>query len=402
MTGGTWDGGAGIDTLSFAANTGFGAGGVTANLTTNTNNLGTTITTMENLIGTSVASDTLTGSAGNNVIQGLGGFDILDGGAGNDTVDYSEKTGAVTLALNGATAVFQQLNGVNEDVVSNFENIIGGSGADTLTGDNNANILNGGDGADTLEGGFGADTFIGGDGFDTVTYEHSLYEITLNLATGENGNNYAIGDTFSGIEAIVGTTSFDSVTGNGTGMTLDGSGSVDRLLYVDETRAISLTLNGSAASALLMNGVVQDYVLNFEQIYGGSGNDILTGDANANLLHGGEGDDTLNGGAGADYLVGFGNTSAGDTVSYAGSAGGVTVNIALNTASGGDAQGDFILQFENIIGGSGADVLTGDGLANVLSGGGGADTLDGGAGNDTAYWRQPQCRRLEHAGWWRE
>jgi Ca2+-binding RTX toxin-like protein len=73
-------------------------------------------------------------------------------------------------------------------------------------------------------------------------------------------------------------------------------------------------------------------------------------------------------------------------VSYASSAAGVTVTLNGATAtigSGGDAQGDSIKNFENIIGSGFNDTLTGNGAANVIDGGAGADTMAGGAGNDT-------------------
>lgn len=71
-----------------------------------------------------------------------------------------------------------------------------------------------------------------------------------------------------------------------------------------------------------------------------------------------------------------------DTLSYAGSSGPVTVNLASGTASGGDATGDQVAGFENLIGGKGADNLSGDTGANTLSGGIGNDTQTGGDGVD--------------------
>src|SRR3546814_4359380 len=82
-------------------------------------------------------------------------------------------------------------------------------------------------------------------------------------------------------------------------------------------------------------------------------------------------------------------------LSYAGSAAGVTVNLATGTGTGGDAQGDTLSGIENLTGSDNDDVLTGDAGANVLdggagndilTGGGGADTLIGGAGTDTASY----------------
>ena len=73
-------------------------------------------------------------------------------------------------------------------------------------------------------------------------------------------------------------------------------------------------------------------------------------------------------------------------MSYASSDLGVTVTLTgavASIGSGGDAQGDSIKNFENIVGSAFVDTLTGDGLANVIDGGAGADIMAGGLGNDT-------------------
>ena len=76
-------------------------------------------------------------------------------------------------------------------------------------------------------------------------------------------------------------------------------------------------------------------------------------------------------------------TAAGDTLSYTGSADGVTVNLSGTPSATGFAS---IAGVENVTGGSGNDTLTGDGSANVLDGGLGSDTVDGGDGNDTIVY----------------
>ncbi len=78
---------------------------------------------------------------------------------------------------------------------------------------------------------------------------------------------------------------------------------------------------------------------------------------------GGDGDDTLVGNAAANALYGF---RGNDTVSYQSSTGAVTVLLATQTVSGGDAAGDVLFQIENATGGLGNDTLTGDGGANTL------------------------------------
>ncbi|MCA1248324.1 DUF4214 domain-containing protein [Massilia sp. MS-15] len=100
----------------------------------------------------------------------------------------------------------------------------------------------------------------------------------------------------------------------------------------------------------------------------------------ADTIMGGAGNDTISGLTGADTLDGGAGV---DTLDYSLSLGGVTVDIAANTASGGDAQGDVISNFEAIIGSAYNDVLTGNSLDNRLEGGAGNDTITGGAGIDT-------------------
>ncbi|QDO96735.1 hypothetical protein FNB15_05335 [Ferrovibrio terrae] len=156
-----------------------------------------------------------------------------------------------------------------------------------------------------------------------------------------------------------------------------------------------INLNAGSFSSINTGGVQTNnfsiaYNANIENATGGSGSDHITGNALANTLmggagndalYGGQGNDILRGGAGGDILDGGADT---DTISYADSASAVNINLALSTASGGDATGDVFSGIENISGSSFADTLTGDGGTNVLIGNGGADILDGGQGTDWA------------------
>ncbi len=149
---------------------------------------------------------------------------------------------------------------------------------------------------------------------------------------------------------------------------------------------VDLRLNGVQTSAGDANG---DTLISIENVVGSALADMLIGNAADNALAGGAGDDLLQGLGGADVLDG----GAGlDTADYSESADGVTVNLALGTGAGGDAQGDTLRNIENITGSAFDDTLTGDANANVLLGGdgddtlaglGGADIIDGGTGNNT-------------------
>ena len=73
----------------------------------------------------------------------------------------------------------------------------------------------------------------------------------------------------------------------------------------------------------------------------------------------------------------------------AGSGSGVTVDLSLGAVeqvgAGGEAEGDILVNVENIIGSIFVDTLTGDSNANVLNGGDSDDTLYGNSGTDTLY-----------------
>lgn len=118
---------------------------------------------------------------------------------------------------------------------------------------------------------------------------------------------------------------------------------------------------------------------------GGSGNDRLTGDNGQDVLIGNGGNDLIRGGAGADTMAGGEGI---DWLQYTGSDAGVTVDLnadpvtGMQAASGGDAEGDGIMEFENILGSSFDDFLIGDAGRNVIYGGDGDDLLAGWSGND--------------------
>lgn len=140
-----------------------------------------------------------------------------------------------------------------------------------------------------------------------------------------------------------------------------------------------------------------------DEVKGDNGNDLLYGEAGTDLISGGGGTDTIEGGAGADVLSGGGDY--GDVLSYAGSAAGVNVKLefgAATTGTGGDAAGDTITGFADVVGSGLSDRLEdltkgtvafgynanrfdgGDGSDSIFAGGGN-DTLIGGQGNDDLF-----------------
>jgi Ca2+-binding RTX toxin-like protein len=365
-----------------------------------------------NLLIGYAGNDTISGLGGGDTLRGGAGNDSLDGGTGTDTADFSDKTTAVVLTLNGATNATATIGGVELDTIINIENISGGSAADNLTGDTLANLLIGNGGNDTLTGNGGNDTLTGGDGNDSLnggngtdtanfSDKTTAVVLTLNGATNATATIGSIEqDTIINIENITGGSAADTLTGDGLANTfrggdgndtLDGGAGSDTADFSDKTTAVVLTLNGATNSTATIGGVAEDTIVNIENITGGSAADNFTGDNLANNLLGNGGNDTLLGADGNDTFRGgdgndfFDGGTGSDYADFADKTTSVvlTLNGATNTTVtvGGVAE-DTIVNIENVTGGTAADILTGDGLVNFLLGNSGNDTLLGLGGND--------------------
>jgi Ca2+-binding RTX toxin-like protein len=360
-------------------------------------------------------NDTLKGDAGNDTIEGGAGADNLNGGAGIDTVTYITSTTAVNIDLVTNIASGGDAQG---DTLSGFENVNGSNLNDTIKvaaggwafgndgndhlsgidknalGSNLATLLVGGNGDDTFVGGGNTGYhFDGGAGFDTAIFDNNKDDYTITYIA--SSNTYTVNDNFTG--KITTTTDVEKF------IFKDQTISVTPPKFIwtagnDAPSAISL---GAVENALAGNDIMSGSSLNNvfhgnegdDTIAGVSGNDTLYGDEGNDLIAGGDGDDVVEGGKGADILSG----DAGiDTLSYATSAAGVVIDLAANSASGGDAQGDAISGFENVKGSNFADYLKGNSANNILDGGDGDDTLagangadylEGGNGFDTAQFK---------------
>ena len=113
-----------------------------------------------------------------------------------------------------------------------------------------------------------------------------------------------------------------------------------------DTTAVRVSLAKRAAN--------EDALSSIESVAGGSGDDVLTGDARRNELVGGKGDDRLLGGPGDDVLGG--------------------AAASFNPDRFLDEAGN-----DSLLGGSGKDRLLGGLGADLLRGGAGNDSLDAGA-----------------------
>lgn len=314
-------GGAGTDTISYSsrtnavsvvltAGTGYGESGEsdTADLDIENAKGGAGADTLTgdanaNVLSGGAGNDTITGAAGDDTLNGdagddtfaegaaASGADTMVGGAGTDTASYSSRSNALTITLEGTANDGE--SGETDNVKSDVENVVGGSGNDTITGSSSNNVITGGLGNDTLNGGNGDDTFMEG----AVTSGADIF---------------------------------------------NGGAGTDAVDYSSRTAALTVTMDGVAANDGLASET-DNVKSDIENVTCGSGADNVTGNASANVLDGGSGADTLTGGAGNDTLYG----SAGDDV-LSGGAGDDLLDRGSASDAGssdcGSGDGDISLQ----------------------------------------------------------
>ncbi|MDQ6434056.1 calcium-binding protein [Mesorhizobium sp. LHD-90] len=196
-------------------------------------------------------SQRIYGNTGDNVLTGGGGSDTLNGGGGKDTLKGG--AGDDTLFVFSSSDVFEELGGGGQDrlvaAVSwvldvddeietlSTEDLAGkapidltGNGiAQTLIGNAWVNRLDGAGDRDILIGGGGGDILIGGTGLDYASYEFSKAGLTVNLANPNLNTGEAAGDSYSGIEGIVGSRFADTLSANAGSNVLDGHGGADKI-----------------------------------------------------------------------------------------------------------------------------------------------------------------------------
>jgi Ca2+-binding RTX toxin-like protein len=382
-------GGSGSDTVDYTAN----ATAVIVDLLAGTaqggDADGDTLNTIENLLGTafadSITGDTsdnrLDGGAGDDWIRGGVGADLLIGGAGVDTADYGNATAGVVFDATGAgmggDAAGDRLQSIEIVVGSQFGDVLAaGVGVLALYGAAGNDTLNGSAGDDLLVGGAGSDSLSGGAGIDTADYSDSASAVLIDLGANLGSGGDAEGDSFRGIERLVGSQFVDSLRGDESDNILIGGSGADSLFGGGGFDTIDYSISGSAVVVDLLAGVGSGGDAHgdvFAQI------DAVIGSAFADNLTGDNGDNRLVGGAGADRIVG----GAGrDLADYGTSAVAVRIDLSTGLGTGGDATGDTLYGIEDVTGSAEDDTLTGDAGANVLSGGAGNDIIDGGAGDD--------------------
>ncbi len=197
------------------------------------------------------SANILVGNSGTNVLKGGGGADHLDGAGGTDTADYSDKSAAVSVTLNGATEATVTVGIVAEDVIKNIENLLGGSGADSFIGDAGKNSLAGGSGSDhlwgmggndTLAGGTGSDTLDGGDGADRFVFNAKLGSTNVDTIDNFNSHDDTIDLDNAIFKALGSSWKTSMFRANTTGV---ASHTGDRIIYEQDTGKLFYDADGS-------------------------------------------------------------------------------------------------------------------------------------------------------------
>ncbi|MES2337827.1 MAG: M10 family metallopeptidase [Pseudomonadota bacterium] len=402
-------------------------------------NLGIALNTViENLIGGS-GNDTVTGNAANNLFYlQRGGVDAVSGGDGNDGAYFGAAFTSADSFDGGAGDDQMALQGnytltLGTGSVVGVETLVLMSGADTSQGDtanaryaynitlNDATIAAGqtltinsntllatesvtiNAAAETSAGlrvfnGLGTATLTGGAGNDGFFFGGNGRFGASDTIVGGAGSNDQLGlrgdystqivfaaSTLSGIEAIVVLSSTDT-------------------RFSNETGAFSYDLkshNGNVAAGEMLTvtgtGLTTTEVLRFDgsleldgrfRLWGGKGNDTLTGGTGADEFVGGQGSDMMTGGAGADRFL-YSRTTD--------STGATGIDTLLDFASGTDRIDLSAIDANNVAGDGnqaftflGGRAFTATGAASagelrvVTAAGGGWDVLGDVDGDGTA------------------
>ena len=282
-------------------------------------------------------------------------FAVWDAG-GFDTLDFSGY--GQTQMIDLRQGAFSDVGGLRGNVSialgTVIENVIGGSGWDTIYGNTADNRITPGAGFNIVDGGLGSDTLV-------LSGALSSYIIQW------RGNSAQIDDIQSG------TLSRTIIT------------NVEFLAFSDQTIVARLSgaviVEGDRTDDLLIGSAFNDTLTGF------AGNDVLDGAGGNDTLNPGQGYDTVNAGAGDDIIftgLGEDTVSGGegrDTLNFSNATGPVIVNLSNGMGQGSSGMTRFT-GIENLVGSNFSDTLIGDAEANVINGGAGSDTVYGGAGND--------------------
>lgn len=343
--------------------------------------------------------DTVRGGAGNDILSGGEGNDRVVGGLGNDLFLFGRGDGQDTV-LDGEglelQAIWTESGGYSAGYsLQNVYTFIPGDSPQDPSPLPDRYVLNQGfylDNNYSVPGLSGSEravlTYLDGDaegvqnvGIDTIEFSFGIGLEDIRVM--QLGNDLVLGlcDPTNSIE------SFSELTDTLTILDWFGASGAT----IENLRFHGLgDINISNINAWLGGDIGNDVLVGTDQrdwITSAGGDDDISGGAGNDYLNAGTGNDVISGGAGADIIFGGGGF---DTVDYSTSPDGVTVNLSTLTATGSDAEGDVLVDIENIIGSTAGDTFIGDDEDNdfatngsINDPNGDGDLAIGGAGDDT-------------------
>jgi Ca2+-binding RTX toxin-like protein len=385
------------------------------------------------------------GGAGNDTIEGFGGFDLVlynsaAAGAGDTlqgfagvVVDLDSGTATDGIDVNAGLAGMQ----AGTDTLMDIEGVVGSNYNDSLTGSDANNYFQMRSGNDSVDG---------RGGFDMAAYQGSTTGVNVSLAVvgaQVTGKTYILStgataqgtDTLVDIESLRGSDFNDTLTGGGVtdwrGLTgirredfegragndvIDGGNdhAANLAIYGDESvgydiakyerapEAVAIDMRVTATDAggtyiLVDDGYgTQDKLYNINGLAGTRFDDVLIGNAESNTFLGNAGDDVIDGNEGTDSvrydsaLEGV-HVDLDSGIAYDGM--GYWVDGPMHMGMGGMNMGywvdggmDKLANIEAAVGSNFDDKFFGDAGANKFWGMSGFDMFDArDAGNDTLY-----------------
>ncbi len=391
--------------------------------------------------------DTYAFDADTAITPKLGIVTIKNTNPSGGTLDFSSTSTCINVNLSQSKNYVTSGLTIKYDTGTRIRTVIGGSGNDCITGDANINLLFGGAGCDKINGLGGDDTLVGQAGNDTLTggdgFDNYVFQADTNLGTdtvieGTSSSSWCGGSTSPSIP--LGENSLDFTTTTTALVTVDLRQKINVVnqyltliikngpgtIYAVRGGQAGNVINGDDFKNVLTGGLSDDFLngnggddnvnggLGKDSLRGGDGNDTLVGADGNDTFEGGAGDDNLSGGGGDNRFIFAANTQLGtDSITDAGqksaldfaqTTSDIKVNLGLKTKQVVNANLSLILgtatPLYGLAGGSGNDLLIGNGYDNVIvgnagndtiramggfdqvNGNDGDDTIDGGAGKD--------------------
>ena len=362
-------------------------------------------------------ANTLTGNAGNDLLNGEGGADTMLGGAGND-VYFVDNIGDQVIENpgEGIDAVFSM---AHFRLSANVEALVLQGSADLQGyGNSGDNLLYGNAGSQSARRRGGADFMFGGAGNDVYFVDNAADGVFENAGEGTDvvlsTAHFRLADN---VEALVlqgnadlqgyGNSDANVLVGNAGNNILNGEGGADAMIggagndiyFVDNAGDFVFENAGEGTDAVFstahfrLSENVETLVLQGSadlQGYGNSDANKIYGNTGSNLLNGEGGADIMLGGAGNDvYFVdnigdrvienlNDGTDAVFSTIDYT-----LTANVETLVLQGSDNLSGAGNASSNSIHGNAGD--------NQLNGGAGADVLIGNAGDDTFVFNAGQA-----------